>query len=641
MSNQIKITDLSTIPNANLTTTTVFPGVNMVGTPITQKITLHQVGNFILSNAGLANLPPASLANTAYGILGSVANIRIFGGNNQQVLTTDGAGNLSWATVVGGGGNGVSNGSSNISIPIASGNIVFVSNATPAMTISNNSVIIGNGSGGNISGVNSINAIGNITAPFFIGNVIGNVSGIRRNSPSLRDTFDQAVAGLNPVENYVFGNAVIAGPNETRISNFQELETYFNPYEDFTGRVRINSEHQRYQPFNGTSHVFSANKMDLIGALPGNSLTTIGAQVTATTVTLDDTPNPIAAFGLINTTGIFVGQLVAIQYVGLAYVSALVEDTSISLLPLAETSSAPLTFRTLFFLQAGTAVISEPTNTGSSTIVFDGPPGGLQTGYQIGKYYPWQPLTSDETYIASNISGNSIQIDRQWTWDTLGIGDRVIYCPLVTSGQIWSKSNYDISDPDMFYAMDFELDLLPGAGAAFNTKNIDSLASFNAAPNDVPWGAWPALWMWSADDGTDPDKDASEIDLLEMWWSSTAGPRAFFGYDLNGTAIQRYNRKNDGWTYVDGFENFSPTPLNGVNRFSLVYSNNHTYRYINGRLIKKASWQWTSEARAQIGINLGIGSFRREYVANIMFPLAASNFSLMRMGIRRIRVWSN
>ena len=45
---------------------------------------------------------------TSVGVtnLGAVANVHITGGSNAQVLTTDGAGNLSWTTVSGGGGGG-------------------------------------------------------------------------------------------------------------------------------------------------------------------------------------------------------------------------------------------------------------------------------------------------------------------------------------------------------------------------------------------------------------------------------------------------------------------------------------------------------------------------------------------------------
>lgn len=68
MATQIKITELGSISNANITYTTLVPAVNMVGTPITQKATLQQIGNVILSSAGDANFPAANLANIAYSV---------------------------------------------------------------------------------------------------------------------------------------------------------------------------------------------------------------------------------------------------------------------------------------------------------------------------------------------------------------------------------------------------------------------------------------------------------------------------------------------------------------------------------------------------------------------------------------------
>jgi hypothetical protein len=69
MVTQIKITELGSIDNANLTSTTLFPGVNMVGTPLTQKVTLQQIGNIILAGAGGANFAPANIANIAYSVV--------------------------------------------------------------------------------------------------------------------------------------------------------------------------------------------------------------------------------------------------------------------------------------------------------------------------------------------------------------------------------------------------------------------------------------------------------------------------------------------------------------------------------------------------------------------------------------------
>ena len=141
MTTTIKITELTNI-GANLASSTVIPVVNMAGTPTTEKTVLGNVANFILAGAGgnyvaaakattattantvLTNAQPnitsvgnltgltvsnasgvVNFSNTANVTLGAIANLRITGGSNGQVLTTNGSGNLSWTTQTGGGGN--------------------------------------------------------------------------------------------------------------------------------------------------------------------------------------------------------------------------------------------------------------------------------------------------------------------------------------------------------------------------------------------------------------------------------------------------------------------------------------------------------------------------------------------------------
>jgi hypothetical protein len=76
---------------------------------ITNKITVG--GNLTINSAASFRL--AGTMNTAGSSninLGTISNIHIAGGVNGYVLTTDGTGNLSWAVVGGGGGNGTPGG---------------------------------------------------------------------------------------------------------------------------------------------------------------------------------------------------------------------------------------------------------------------------------------------------------------------------------------------------------------------------------------------------------------------------------------------------------------------------------------------------------------------------------------------------
>lgn len=129
MIDSIKITSLTNI-GANIAYNTVFPLVNLAGTPVTQKGNLQIIGNLILNGAGGQYFPPVAQAVLAQTVtnsaqpnitsvgtltslnmggdanLGSVSNVTILGGVNGQYLQTDGTGNLVW--VAGGGsGNGV------------------------------------------------------------------------------------------------------------------------------------------------------------------------------------------------------------------------------------------------------------------------------------------------------------------------------------------------------------------------------------------------------------------------------------------------------------------------------------------------------------------------------------------------------
>jgi filamentous hemagglutinin len=106
------LTSLSVGPNSSvvLTGTSGFVRANAIqGTdgvaalyPAYNGVTgaVGVVTNLVVGTSGTGNL----VANTGNAIFGSNANVKISGGTSGQALTTDGAGNLSWTTITGGGG---------------------------------------------------------------------------------------------------------------------------------------------------------------------------------------------------------------------------------------------------------------------------------------------------------------------------------------------------------------------------------------------------------------------------------------------------------------------------------------------------------------------------------------------------------
>lgn len=116
------------------------------------------------STTNLLNLSVTNSAN-----LGSVGNVTIIGGTNGQFLSTDGNGNLSWATGGGGGGNGTPGGS-NTEVQF-NNNGSFGGNSNLTYNVSTGIVTIG-------SELTFTRAAANINFPTTIGYIRGQGLGI-------------------------------------------------------------------------------------------------------------------------------------------------------------------------------------------------------------------------------------------------------------------------------------------------------------------------------------------------------------------------------------------------------------------------------------------------------------------------------
>ena len=124
-----------------------------------------RTSHFISSiNVGLSSLDAANLSvnmsNTGNVTLGSVSNLHITGGTSGQVLSTDGAGNLSWITGGGGGGNSISEDGGNIAISLSKdANSSLFANATVYDPYSNTTKPLFSAVGYNDSANSILNAV--------------------------------------------------------------------------------------------------------------------------------------------------------------------------------------------------------------------------------------------------------------------------------------------------------------------------------------------------------------------------------------------------------------------------------------------------------------------------------------------------
>jgi hypothetical protein len=139
-------------------------------------------GNIILDAGNSSIVASVVTANNSVNFgsasnvaLGSNTNVHITGGSSGQYLQTDGAGNLSWATISSSTPSNITNGTSNVNIATSNGNVTVSVNGTAnVVTITANGIetsnvtannfIAGSGSGGNLTGADYI------FANYFVGN---------------------------------------------------------------------------------------------------------------------------------------------------------------------------------------------------------------------------------------------------------------------------------------------------------------------------------------------------------------------------------------------------------------------------------------------------------------------------------------
>ena len=187
-------------PNAEL---------QVVGTANIGNITI--VGNTISVANGLLDLGP-------------VANVSIAGGSANYVLSTDGAGTLSWNEISSldneFGNLKLSN--NTIEVTVADGNLILMANGAGAVTTANTvyaANFVTTGTSGNISGVDylltaNIIATSNIAAQYFVGQFAGQLlTNAQPNLTSVGTLSNLAVSGYGNIGNISITDQTIAGVN--------------------------------------------------------------------------------------------------------------------------------------------------------------------------------------------------------------------------------------------------------------------------------------------------------------------------------------------------------------------------------------------------------------------------------------------
>ena len=172
-SNTANVTGNLTTGNANLGNLATANNFSTNGSGGDVTLTGGNVvgANVVVANSFTSNGGTIDFATNNPNIkLGNIGNVHINGGSNGQVISTDGAGNLSFVTI---DTYQIQNGNSNVVVS-ANSNVTVAANGINVLTISG---YAGNAAN-NVSNIaGQLGVSGNVTAPNFIGNVVGNISG--------------------------------------------------------------------------------------------------------------------------------------------------------------------------------------------------------------------------------------------------------------------------------------------------------------------------------------------------------------------------------------------------------------------------------------------------------------------------------
>jgi hypothetical protein len=459
---------------------------------------------------------------------------------------------------------------------------------------------------------------------------------------STNATFDSIVANAPLTNDYEFGTGVASAPGVTPIRNLTDLAVYFNPLEDFTNLITINGEIQRYQAFNSSNHAFLTDRLNLWGLNPNADWNVQVSQV-STSVNLNGTSTVIANLGLANTTGLRVGQVVVVEAKGTYYISALVVNTSVTLTQLGGSPTSAVTSGLIFWLNVDSAVttVDYTINVGV-TLTFAATPAGVN-GRQMALYDGSLVISRNNDYRIVAADATTVTLNTPWSYSNITAGGRILFIPVVTSGQIWSKQQIDITNPQTFFAAQADVELLSGPSREVRTLGVTTLAAFNALPNDVPWGAWPAFWCYSADNGTDLSTSIAEIDIVEIMYSESQDIANLNSGNAGGAATQvRFTKTNAGWAYNSTFGISSKTDgttFAGAHKWQLIHTNGATYRFWDGVLYNVKAFQWAGQRALQFSAGLAVGSIKQNLASNVLFPMFPTSFNGMNLGVKSIKIW--
>lgn len=468
--------------------------------------------------------------------------------------------------------------------------------------------------------------------------------------------FSTTVAQAPLLANYQFGSGAAGGSGITAIRSLSDLAANFNAFEDFTLLTSINSEIERYQPFNAVNHVVNVNDVTIQADNPNGDWQVTAISQISGTINRDNTPTPIANLGLVDTSAVIIGQMVAIQGGGTGgsyRVTAFVTNVSVTLQSIGGAPTSGTISGCIFWLPIVGVLLSSTYISGDATMHFSSLPAFVQIGMALGTYQlPISSVTLNRQadYRVTNIVGNVVSISPSISgFGNFVSGTIVWFLPVVTCGQIWSKLQVDLTNPQTFFAIEFDMTTLGPAGANKSQLAANgqlTLAQFNSIPKNTPMGGWPAYWMYSADDGnaSHETSSASEIDFVEIQIGCTQdGSWMNTGQvGVTGANASLFTKNDSGWSAFAAFGiAIAPSGTNfvGRNLYQCIFTGGATYRFFNGILYRVQEFSWSNQRPSQFSVGIAAGGLTSALCQNTIFPNNPLGFSDMNVAMHGIKIW--
>lgn len=281
-------------------------------------------------------------------------------------------------------------------------------------------------------------------------------------------------------------------------------------------------------------------------------------------------------------------------------------------------SASTITFTNALYLYPGLYVtiypigraITTATTTASTTLTFSAVPDVVKTGMVFFNLF--RTPNQGKIKVVSK-TATTVVLD---TPVSVFSGDTIIFLPEIDSGQAWSKFLFS-----------------PQADG----RNVIAFEMTAEVPNAAAYGAWPAFWLFP--DSSDPSPinpsglsyELDFPDLFTYWNNASIGN--YIGTGSSGTDI---------YLHPDWINGSLTGNNSGIKerKFGLIWTGSKVFYYLDGTLIRARSINLNPKYRAQLGMNLAIGSISTAFNSNGYFPVDASQFP-MKYKVKRIRMLAN